>query len=205
MDARKCGWCLATPTDKMSPTRPVPDAAAADPADPPLRLGRRRTGGRPILDALERTLDAVLPPDGAAGSSAVPAVPPPPPSGRPADGSDDTLPPPPPPPGRTTDGSDDVFATPPLPPPLPESRKPAAGFNAREMAPEPPPPPPPGKSPEGGAAKSVLVPADPKVPPPTADEELTELRRQMETLKTQLEQLQRRIDELEGRRRRAGG
>ncbi len=118
------------PTDKVSSTRPVPDAAAADPADPPLRLGRRRTtGGRPILDALERTLDAVLPPDGAAGRSAVPAVPPPPPSGRPADGSDDMLPPPPPPPGRTTDGSDDVFATPPLPPPLPESRKQAAGFN----------------------------------------------------------------------------
>jgi hypothetical protein len=191
------------PTDKMSPTRPVPDAAAADPTDPPLRLGRRRTGGRPILDALERTLDAVLPPDGAAGNSAVPSVPLPPPPSRPVDGGDDTLPPPPTPPGRTADGTDDPFTPP--PPPLPESRKPAAGFNARQMAPDPPPPPPPGKSPEGEAAKSVLVPADSKVPPPAANAELTELRQQMETLKKQLEQLQRRIDELEGRRRQAGG
>ena len=70
----------------------------------------------------------------------------------------------------------------------------------REMAVEPPPPPLPGKLPEGESSKSVLVPAD-KSPPPAADEELIELRRQVDTLKQQLEQLQRRIDELERRKR----
>jgi uncharacterized protein YlxW (UPF0749 family) len=68
------------------------------------------------------------------------------------------------------------------------------------MAVEPPTPPLPGKLPEVEGAKSVLVPAE-KSPPPVADEELAELRRQVNTLKQQIEQLQRHIDELERRNR----
>ncbi len=44
-----------------TPRSAADDATAAAPADPPLQLGRRRSG-RPLLDVLERTLDAVLPP-----------------------------------------------------------------------------------------------------------------------------------------------
>ena len=75
-----------TPTAAVSPKSAAPDVAPADRTDPPLRLGRRRIPGRPLLEALERTLDAVLPPEDAADSGPGLVVPPPPPSpGRSAD------------------------------------------------------------------------------------------------------------------------
>ncbi|MHB8953963.1 MAG: PDZ domain-containing protein [Pirellulaceae bacterium] len=138
-------------TDVAPSTRP--SEAATDRTDPPLRLGRRRTTeGRPILEALERTLDAVLP-DGTAESGDEAAIAPPPPPARPDD--EDELPPPPPPPA----------------------------------------PPRPGQLSDGDDAKSVLMPTDTRT-----EDELIELRRQMDSLKTQLERLQRRIDELERRK-----
>ena len=160
IDSKKMRLMPAAPTAIRAPTQPTPSAMTPDPSDPPLRLGRRRPGGRPILEALERTLDAVLPPADAAGGG-----------GDVAD-----TPPPPPAPGEESDARGDDF-------------------------PVPPPPPARGKTGTGGTApKSVLMPGT-TVPPPDADEELTVLRRQMETLKQQLEQLQRRIDELEQRKR----
>jgi hypothetical protein len=73
---------VATP-----PPPPTRESLGESRRDPPLRLGRRRVGDRPILEALERTLDIVLPPSSAAGADDdLPPLPPPPPSGEsPAD------------------------------------------------------------------------------------------------------------------------
>ncbi|MHB8970970.1 MAG: PDZ domain-containing protein [Pirellulaceae bacterium] len=169
------------PTAAASPKSVTSGVAPADRTDPPLRLGRRRVPGRPLLEALERTLDAVLPPEDAAGSDPGPVIPPLPPGRAIDESGDDTLPPPP-------------------PPPLPEPPKDVVDDKATEMAVEPPPPPLPGKLPAGESSQSVLVPAD-KLPRAAADEELIKLRRQVDTLKQQLEQLQRQIDELERRKR----
>lgn len=63
------------------------------PEDPPLTLGRRPAGDRPILDALERTLDRVLPPGGMAEGLHDRLTPPPDPDY--VDPSNLELPPPP--------------------------------------------------------------------------------------------------------------
>jgi hypothetical protein len=166
----------AAPAAVLAPAPSTPSAMTTDPSDPPLRLGRRRPGGRPILEALERTLNAVLPPADAPGGGGDVADAPPPPPAPSAESGDhgDDFPVPPPPPAR---GKTGARTTP----------------GIAEQSPSPP-------LPEDVRSKSVLKPSA-TVPPPDTDEELTVLRRQMETLKQQIEQLQRRIDELEQRNR----
>ena len=88
------------PVTVPAPAASQPNAAAGR-SDPPLQLGRRRQGTkpRPVLDAMERTLDAVLPPVDPAGGADSAAQVPPPPEFAPAavDPAVDEMPPPPPP------------------------------------------------------------------------------------------------------------
>ena len=108
----------------ITPAAPRASSAdvAVDRTDPPLRLGRRRAGGggRPILEALERTLDIVLPPTDAARPADASAVA----SPRPAPGSDATAPP-----------AMEVEPPPPPPPPLSAPRVAAPKPASRGMAP----------------------------------------------------------------------
>ncbi len=199
---------------RLVPAAPTPPVVAGPPGvrpgttvpdDPPLRLGRRKPGGRPLLEALERTLDIVLPPLTESGAAPgpdgdLPPTPPPPPSTAvdgdvmpPTDSEELPVPPPPPnmelnPPGTAVDPGD--------PFPLPR---------ARDRNVTPPPPPLPGKKPpvtEPPAKKdpqSVLV--SPTESNNDTDAELNALREQMKTLRDQMEQLQKKIDELEKSKR----
>lgn len=202
---------------RLVPGAPVPPAGlvpratpggTAAPDDPPLRLGRRKPGSRPLLDALERTLDVVLPPltdpsaiPGAEGDAA--PTPPPPPPAATDDGivppaTTDELPPPPPPP--TTE------LNPPAPAGDPGDPFPAA--RARDRNVQPPPPPAPGKRPPATEPpmkkdpQSVLVsPADATDANANVDAELTALRAELQALRDQMEQVQKKIDALEKKKR----
>ncbi len=79
-------------------TPPATEGDMAAPTEPPLQLGRRR-GERPLLDALERTLDAVLSPTPEARSpeDAAPLPPPTPGAGPTDPQAADMIPPPVPP------------------------------------------------------------------------------------------------------------
>lgn len=178
------------------------------PSDPPLRLGRRKPGSRPLLDALERTLDLVLPPLTEPGT---------------APGPEGDLPPTPPPPPPTAADADIVPPTTtdelPLPPPPPtmELNPPAAPNDpgdpfpptpARDRKVTPPPPPAPGKRPlpkEPPVKKdpqSVLVsPTESTDANTEVDAELNALRAQMQTLREQMEQVQKKIEALEKKKR----
>ncbi len=166
-----------------APAASQPNAAAADRSDPPLQLGRRRLGTkpRPVLEALERTLDAVLPPVDPAGGADPAAQVPPPPASAPA----------------AVDPLVDEMPIPPPPPAPGKAKGPAADPQPPGSAAPTPPPPPPA----AGGQRSVLVPDSGATPLNPADE-LAALRRQAELLKQQLDQIQRRIEELEQTKRR---
>lgn len=202
---------------RLVPGAPIPPAGlvpratpggTAAPADPPLRLGRRKPGSRPLLDALERTLDVVLPPltdpgtiPGAEGDAALTPPPPPPTAtegGVVPPAATDELPPPPPPPTME------------LNPPAPanDPGDPFPPTRARDRAVQPPPPPAPGKRPpvtEPPMKKdpqSVLVsPTDATDANAAVDAELTALRAELQALRDQMEQVQKKIDALEKKKR----
>ncbi len=145
------------------PAPPVPRAGLSRRIDPPLMLGDRQRGERPILDALERALETfVPPPDQPAGANGGDLQPPP-----------VRMPPPPPPPAKRNAGTLPAGSDPEPPPPPPPDAAPAEAPPPALEAPAAPVP----------AADNELQ---------ELRQQIRTLQQQLEQLQRRLEELERK-------------